>query len=524
MSTRASVRALRASLGKVTAPPKRGAPGRFTGTIVDAMDAAGLAGPTWAAWRAFWRAVFALPMGPADRAIFTRHTDRQAPPAAPVREVALPVGRRAGKSRNAAVAGLFLAISFDVSTLAPGETAVVPIISADRKQARQVLGYLKALFRLAAFAPYVKRTLKESVELRSGVVIEVHTASYRTTRGYSIIGCVCDEVAFWRTDDGSANPDSEVLKALRPGMATVPGALLLLLSSPYKAEGELYRTHERSFGQDDPDVLVWNADALSMNPTLSAQVVARAFETDPAAAASEYGRDGRVQFRADVEAFLDADAVRAVTVGGRIELAPESGREYVAFTDPSGGSRDSFTLAIAHAEGDTAILDAVRERRPPFSPDAVVQEYAALLASYGLVEVVGDRYAGEWPREAFSRYGVKYTPSTLVKSAIYGELLAPVNSGRVALLDLPSLRAQLIGLERRTARGGKDSIDHPPGGRDDVANAAAGALTLLGSSSGFEYTEIIMASPGFVDGFGFGALDDRYVDDEDLRAGWRPLR
>jgi hypothetical protein len=33
-------------------------------------------------------------------------------------------------------------------------------------------------------------------------------------------------------------------------------------------------------------------------------------------------------------------------------------------------------------------------------------------------------------------------------------------------------------LERRTARGGKDSIDHSPGQHDDVANAVAGALVL----------------------------------------------
>jgi hypothetical protein len=43
-------------------------------------------------------------------------------------------------------------------------------------------------------------------------------------------------------------------------------------------------------------------------------------------------------------------------------------------------------------------------------------------------------------------------------------------------LDVPRLHAQLVGLERRTARGGRDSIDHAPGAHDDLANAAAGAL------------------------------------------------
>ena len=154
-------------------------------------------------------------------------------------------------------------------------------------------------------------------------------------------------------------------------------------------------------------------------------------------------------------------------------------RRGVAFTDPSGGSQDSFTLAIAHAEKDLAVLDAVREVRPPFSPDHVVQDFADLLRTYGVTKVTGDRYAGEWPRKRFQQHGVTYKPSSRTKSDIYRELVAPINGGRVVLLDLPVLRAQLQGLERRVARGGKDSIDHGPGGRDDVANAAAGALTLL---------------------------------------------
>jgi hypothetical protein len=46
--------------------------------------------------------------------------------------------------------------------------------------------------------------------------------------------------------------------------------------------------------------------------------------------------------------------------------------------------------------------------------------------------------------------------------------------------------AQIVGLERRTARGGRDSIDHAPGAHDDVANAAAGMVAALASSN-YEY-------------------------------------
>jgi hypothetical protein len=51
-------------------------------------------------------------------------------------------------------------------------------------------------------------------------------------------------------------------------------------------------------------------------------------------------------------------------------------------------------------------------------------------------------------------------------------MLPLINSQRIELLDHPPLLQQLAGLERRTARGGRDSIDHAPGGHDDVCNAA----------------------------------------------------
>ena len=137
-----------------------------------------------------------------------------------------------------------------------------------------------------------------------------------------------------------------------------------------------------------------------------------------------------------------------------------------------------MTLAIAHAQGDIGVLDAIREMRPPFSPEAVVAEFAALLRYYRISRITGDRYAGEWPRERFREYGISYEPSDRPKSEIYRDTLPLLNSGKVELLDLPRLATQFVGLERRTARGGRDSIDHAPGAHDDMANAAAGALLL----------------------------------------------
>src|SRR3990172_8571465 len=62
------------------------------------------------------------------------------------------------------------------------------------------------------------------------------------------------------------------------------------------------------------------------------------------------------------------------------------------------------------------------------------------------------------------------------KSDYYAALLGEINSLRVELPDNSKLVSQLSALERRTSRvTGRDSIDHAPGARDDLANAVAGS-------------------------------------------------
>jgi len=338
-----------------------------------------------------------------------------------------------------------------------------------------VLGYVKAYFRLVPMlAAMVTRETAEGLELSNGAEIAVGTNSYRAVRGRSIACAVFDELAFWR-DESSASSDKETYAAVMPGLATLRG-MLVMISSPYRKAGLLYQKYRKHFGQAGDDVLVVQAASRVLNPTLDQSIVDEALEEDPSAAAAEW----LAQFRSDIEGFVSAEVVDAVTMPGRFELAPMANTSYVGFVDPSGGSADSFTLAIAHRDHEaTGELDCVREVRPPFSPDAVVEEFATLLQAYRVHRVTGDAYSGQWVRERFAEYGVTYEVSERNKSAIYGEVLPLLNARRVLLLDSPRLRAQLVNLERRTSRAGKDSIDHAPGGHDDLANAASGALVLV---------------------------------------------
>ena len=209
-----------------------------------------------------------------------------------------------------------------------------------------------------------------------------------------------------------------------------------------------------------------------MNPCLPQAHIDAEYEKDPVSAAAEYG----AEFRTDLEAYVSREAVEACVEWGVQERSPLGNVRYVGFVDVSGGGADSFALAIAHKEGETAVLDAIREVRPPLSPEAVIAEFADLLRTYRIAKVVGDRYGGEFPREQFRKHNIQYAPSPDPKGGIYLGFLPLLNSGKVRLLGNKRLLLQFLGLERNTARGGRDSIDHARGGHDDLANAVAGAL------------------------------------------------
>jgi hypothetical protein len=431
-------------------------------------------GETWDGWRAVLKAAYALPMTSDEIDFFRSVADRD-PPARRVRELWCIVGRRGGKDSVASVIAAHSAALFtEGHRLRPGERALVMCLAVDRDQAKIVLNYTKSYFEDVELLKgmLAKKPTATGFELTNNVDVVISTNSFRSVRGRPILCAILDETAFWR-DETSATPDEETYKAIRPATASLPGSMIIGISSPYRKSGLLYRKFKDHYGRDG-DILVIKAPTRTLNPLIDQVIIDEAMADDPAAARAEWG----AEFRDDISGFVDATMIEAAVDYGVTVRPPLPGVRYSSGCDPSGGARDSFTAAIAHDEGNVAVLDCVVEIKAPFNPTSATEQIAGVLKSYGIRKTVGDKYAAQWVVDAFRKVGIEYAHSEWDRSAIYLEALPLFTSGRVRLVDNKRLTSQFASLERRTAPSGKDRVDHGPGGHDDVCNSAALALTV----------------------------------------------
>jgi hypothetical protein len=481
---------------------------------IDGPFATWLGDPSdWAAWRVVHKAMACLPLDEPEFALFQRCTGRSKPFDRPVTEAWFAVGRRGRKTATAATVGVHMAVHHNWSkVIAPGETARVLIVATTKDQASLVKHYALALLQSQPdLASLIAADDIDSITLTTGIEIVAVANSFRSIRGPAVVCAIFDEVAFWR-DAESATPDKEVLRAVRPSMATVPGSVLIGISSVYARKGLLYEKHRDNFGRDDSRVMFWLADTRTMNPKVEQAIIDEAMADDPASANAEYFS----VWRDDIASFLDSAMIERQARSEPLELPPVAGVTYQAFIDPSGGAAggDEMTLAIGHRDGACVVIDAVVAIAGPFIPSAAVDRCCALLATYRVREVTGDHYAAAWVKSMFEQRGITYRTSELPKSSIYLESLPVFTQGRIELPPDRVLLSQLAQLERRTSRSGKDSVDHGVAGHDDRANAVCGVAWMLdrADSSAASVARVTAA-------FGHALAQNR---DPDARSNWLP--
>jgi hypothetical protein len=452
---------------------------------------------TWAAWVVFLKAIFGLAMDPGELELYRKCTGRLYPPVGGFKEAAAIVGRRGGKSRVGALIGVFIGCFYDFKPyLAAGEVGMILILARNRDQAGVVFGYVSGVMQaVPALKQMVVREAGDEIEFNNGIVIKVATSDFRGVRGSTCVCVICDEVAFWNFDSDSANPDTEVLRAVRPAMATIPNAKLILISTGYAMAGALFELHRQHYGKNDSRVLIWQSDTRTMNPNISQEFIDEQIELDPEAGRSEWGG----LFREDISMAFPLEMIEQCIIPGRVELAYAKGVSYKSFDDPMGGRGDSWAKCIAHKQGDKVIVDLVRAWPPSIGVHAIAKESAEVGRAYGLKSTVGDNYAGEWPREAFAEHSVTYEQCEQSKSELYLAAIPLMSSRRVELPTNDRMVKEFRHLERKRGRGGKDAIRD--GGRhDDVANAVVGAIHLANAGKIFDPRAIPI---GVGRGFGY---------------------
>ena len=435
---------------------------------------------TWTNWLTYLRCLYGLPISPKRAALIKECTGRLLdllPPEGFNTSLCL-VGRRSGKSKIAAVIGAFEAsLSGKEKLLSKGETGMVVIIAPTKKQARIVKNYLRAIFAEGTeiLQNEIVEEQKEGFLLSNGVLIEILVGDWRAVRGYTLLAAIVDEICFFGlTEESKVRSDTELVRALRPSLATLDGRLICI-STPYAEKGWGYKQYKKNWGNDKGKTLLWKSPSRTMNPTLKQSVVDEAMKEDLASALSEY----MGQFRQDVEIWLPRSVIELVVKRGRKELLPQKGKiKYVAFCDVSGGRREGAGLAIAHRKERKVVLDFAKQYKAPHSPLRIVELMAGELRRYGIGKITGDNYSAQFVADAFAGQKIKYKKSELPKSGLYLELLSRICSGEIELLDDEVSITQLAGLERRTRSGGKDKVDHPTGAKDDLANAVAGVATV----------------------------------------------
>lgn len=438
-------------------------------------------GDSWEAMKSVLSAAFAVPMNDQRQAIFDKLAGARPLPSAPVKELYIIAARRAGKSDTIGGVAVYLAtvgvmLTNALNKLSVGERAFISIIAPDRDQAGLLVGYIKGKMSASpVLSAMVERETIDGLDLTNRVSIRVNTASFRAVRGKSNLAVIFDEACFLRNEN-SANPDEEIYRAALPSLANL-GGMVIAISSPYSKRGLMYRKYQKHFGKESERVLVVQGGTADFNPTIDPQIIADAINDDPEAAAAEW----LGQWREGLSDFIERELIESLTRSRPLEIPYDNRNRYVAFTDPSGGGKDKYTLCIAHKDKDgKIIIDVLRGESG--QPADITARYAEVIRQYGCYVVHGDRYAGSWPADEFKKHSVTMVHSELSRSELYQFALPVLRTERVELPRHQQMINEFANLERKTSKSGRDIIDHPTGAgfHDDFANAVVGAIYYAG--------------------------------------------
>lgn len=428
--------------------------------------------------------LYGLPLDETELEIYRRACGREDYIPREHRGMSVIAGRRSGKSsRIAATVVCFEA--FRDHGLPRGEKGYVLLIAPSKAQARICFEFIRRYIENSPIlSKRVAKLRKSEIELSNGLTIACYPCSYIAVRGVTIVAAVCDEMAFWRHDETAANPEQEILDALRPGMASVERAKLLKISTPFRKEGILHAEYQRRAELDFP---VWQISTFEMNPAIAPAIL----ETERRRDEQTFRREFMAKFSENITSWIDSEDIDACVIRHRKKLPRVPNVHYVAAIDPA-FVRNDFALAISHLSSNgTIVLDFMARwrgtKKAPLGFEWVCSEIKRILDRYDINSVIGDQYCATVIRQELLKLGIYYKDFAFgqhTRAEVFGNLKHLLIQRKIELLDDSELLHELRSLEEKRTNRGQIDVQSRGSINDDLAVAGAlGASELAKRSS-----------------------------------------
>lgn len=428
------------------------------------------------------------------------------------REAWCRFGRRSGKTDKflAFVIAYEAVLGGHENYIKKGQKAICFLVSQNLQVARENYTFvLTTLESSPLFKKEIANTNADFIYLKNHITIGMAPPNGKALRGYAVPVVAMDEVAMWYSDADSANPDYEVLRAIKYAQLQFPDRKRLGTSTPWTKEGLLWKYSEAGTeGRNikDPDkrrafkgILAMHAPTAVMvgkpsgglaRAIVTAEDLEKEFQEDPGA----FEREALANFVDSISGFFNGGGLREAVDQGVYSRVPlprpnyplDPSPIYVAAIDPA-FKRDAFGFVIVHNSGaDGVVVDVAKRWKAlhgeVLNPDLILDEIKPLLDLYKIHILYSDQYHLESLQQlailkGFAIQGVPFTSKS--KASIFGNLKQLLDAKKLRLLDWDgfakdSIAAkemfdELIVLERRLTSGGAVQISAPNGRHDDMA-------------------------------------------------------
>jgi hypothetical protein len=448
--------------------------------------------PQWA----IIKAIYGEPMTPEELACFKAMSGGKEPRKGGYQEASIGAGRRSGKGEKiGSIIAIYEAVTFDreEAGVAPGETPYVFVVAQNTAQAMVLRDYIEAKCHLLEKHGWSvlektpgqeKPVTLQAIRLENGVVVKAMPCKKAAVRGYTGICVICDEIGHWQTEENAYNADVEVVRALRPTMATIRRRKFLRISTPFFEAGVLYEDWKN---RDRTRTLVLHEIPTEvMNPTISKDFLAQEQLEDPA----NFQREYLAKWGAATGNFIPAAQVREnIPERGRLMVPYVAAQEYCAWIDVA-FKRDLFAAGVGHNQSDMAWIDKLRYWKPisssrPLDPEATIAELVEdVFRPYGIRRVYGDQFCDVMTKEALKKHEIEFVLEATTAESKYEafkNLKAVLASKKAILPDDEEMIRELTSLIARRQPGGRWIVQAPnvKGYYDDVAIVVAGLVMKL---------------------------------------------